>query len=99
MMWCNGDWRLALALPAALLVAGISPASDGVSYNRQVRPILAENCFLCHGPDKGTRKADMRLDVRESALEKKAIVPGQAEASGIVKHIFSERPDQIMPPP
>jgi len=74
-------------------------ASGKLKFNRDIRPILSENCFRCHGPDKNQRKAKMRLDVREVAIEKEAIVPGKPEASGMVKHIFSTDPEEIMPPP
>ena len=55
-------------------ISGMSQAEDAVApgaieYNRDVRPILAENCFRCHGPDSASRKADLRLDRREAAVE------------------------------
>ena len=53
----------------------------------------------CHGPDGNKRKAKLRLDVREVALEKKAFVPGDAEASDLVKRLFSKDSDEVMPPP
>src|SRR4051812_12124020 len=52
-------------------------AVDQISYNREIRPILSDNCFFCHGPDINKRKAKLRLDVREDAIEKKAFVPGK----------------------
>ena len=85
-----------------ILVASLAAASAGVAkvdYNEDVRPILAENCFYCHGPDGNKRKAKLRLDVREVALEKKAFVPGDAEASDLVKRLFSKDSDEVMPPP
>src|SRR5262249_6204616 len=63
------------------------------------RPVLSENCFYCHGPDASHRKAKMRLDVFENALEKGAIVPGKPEASELVKRIHSTQADEQMPPP
>src|SRR4051812_12444931 len=76
-------------------------ASSGppIGYNRDIRPILSDNCFACHGPDKNKRKAKLRLDERDSALAKKAIVPGDVEASELVSRIFSDDPDEQMPPP
>ena len=81
---------LAVALPAF---------GAKVDYNEDVRPILAENCFYCHGPDGNKRKAKLRLDVREDALKHKAFVPGDAEASDLVKRLFSKDSDEVMPPP
>ena len=70
-----------------------------IEFNRDIRPIITENCDACHGPDKNQRKAKLRLDVREIALERGAIVPGKPEESKLVDHIFSSDPDDIMPPP
>src|SRR5258705_82500 len=74
-------------------------ATNEVQFNRDVRPILSENCYACHGPDKNQRKAKLRLDVREVALEREAIVPGKPAESKLVQHIFSADPEEIMPPP
>ena len=62
-----------------------------LEYNRDMRPILAENCFACHGPDSAARKANLRLDRRDDAMEVKAIVPGKPGESGLVERIFAER--------
>ena len=53
-----------------------APLPAKVEFNRDVRPILADNCFYCHGPDAGHREAELRLDIREEALESAAFVPG-----------------------
>ncbi|MGI8602467.1 MAG: PSD1 and planctomycete cytochrome C domain-containing protein [Verrucomicrobiales bacterium] len=82
-----------------LLLAASTAVAVPLQFNRDVRPILSNNCFFCHGPDKNHRKKNLRLDQRESALEKKAIVPGQADASELVKRIFTEDADELMPPP
>ena len=68
-------------------------AAEGVAlqYNRDVRPILAENCFPCHGPDSAARKADLRLDKREAAIEAGAIAPGDIEASELIARINADR--------
>ena len=86
------------ALSAALSAALAAPEA-GVDFNRDVRPILSENCFYCHGQDGNKRKAELRLDDRGTALEKKAIVPGDAAASELVKRLFSQDPEEMMPPP
>jgi hypothetical protein len=70
-----------------------------MDFNRDIRPILSENCYYCHGQDANHRKADLRLDQREAALAEKAFVPGDAEASELVKRLFSTDPDEVMPPP
>src|SRR5581483_1921103 len=80
--------------------AGASDGSRGsIEFNRDVRPILSENCFVCHGPGKEDRKANLRFDLREVALEHKAIVPGNPSQSKLVQHVFSNDPKKIMPPP
>jgi hypothetical protein len=68
------------------------------TYNRDIRPILAENCFACHGPDRSARKGKFRLDERAAALRKGAIVPGQPEKSELVTRIFSKEAETVMPP-
>jgi mono/diheme cytochrome c family protein len=85
----------------AVLAAVATPAAgqDRLLYNRDVRPILAENCFACHGPDSAARKADLRLDVRDQAVEMKAVVPGQPDQSGLVERIFAADDREVMPPP
>ncbi|MFM8802974.1 MAG: DUF1549 domain-containing protein, partial [Planctomycetia bacterium] len=70
-----------------------------MSFNRDIRPILVENCFSCHGADSAGRKADLRLDQRDDAVESGAIVPGDVDSSVMLDRIFSEDPDEVMPPP
>jgi hypothetical protein len=76
---------------------------DGVRFNRDVLPIFAENCFVCHGFDEGTREADLRLDRRESAIldrdGTRAIAPGSPEQSALWNRIVSGDPQFVMPPP
>ena len=78
---------------------GAPTAPAKIEFNRDIRPILSENCFYCHGQDPNQRKADLRLDVRAEALKAKAFVPGKPQESELVKHIFSTDPDELMPPP
>src|SRR6266850_766900 len=73
--------------------------TNQIQFNRDIRPILSENCFACHGQDKNQRKAKLRLDVREVAVEREAIVPGKPTESKLVKHVFTDDSDDIMPPP
>jgi hypothetical protein len=73
-----------------------------VDFNRDIRPVLSNVCFKCHGPDGGARKKNLRLDVQESAFEDRdgvrAIVPGDPAASAMVQRITHSDPDERMPP-
>src|SRR6187399_1195990 len=91
--------QFALTTLFLVTVATAASAADKLEYNRDIRPILAENCFACHGPDSAARKADLRLDKREMAMESTAIVPGNPDKSGLVARIHSTNPDERMPPP
>lgn len=90
---CMLVW-LVLAAPAVL-----AETPSELKYNRDIRPILAENCFRCHGPDSAARQADLRIDQREAAIERGAIVPGDPDASELIRRINSTNPDEQMPPP
>ena len=83
---------------AALAPAAGPPLPAKIEFNRDVRPILSDNCFYCHGPDKNHRKAKLRLDIREEALAKEAFVPGKAAESELVKRLNPEDKDDLMPP-
>ena len=84
-----------------VLAAGSSSgaAPREIDFNRDIRPILSENCFACHGRDASHRKADLRLDVRDAAIEAGASVPGDTEGSTLVERIMSKDPAERMPPP
>jgi hypothetical protein len=90
---------LSVAL-AAIAIAGAAPVrgDEAIEFNRDIRPILSENCFACHGPDSVARKADLRLDRRDVAVDMEAIVPNDAEASELVVRIESDDPVLKMPP-
>src|SRR4051812_26558676 len=85
----------------ALFMCGMitSQGADKLQYNRDIRPILTENCFACHGPDSAARKADLRLDKREVAIEHDAIAPGKPVLSSLVTRTFSNDALEVMPPP
>jgi hypothetical protein len=70
---------------------------DAPSYNRDIRPILSDRCFACHGPDAGTREAELRLDTEEGAHEF-VIMPGDVEGSELVNRISTDDPELKMPP-
>ncbi len=92
------------AVAAASAVAVEPPtksdqAGEGaVRFDRDIRPILSDKCFFCHGPDQQHREADLRLDLEEAAKES-VIVAGDVDASELVERIRTDDPDAIMPPP
>ena len=91
-------------LMASLLIVRRSEAAGApVDFNRQIRPILAEHCYQCHGPDEAKRKAGLRLDQPEGAAQRlksgvRAVVPGRAAESRLLEVITSADPDEHMPP-
>src|SRR3954470_17118475 len=92
---------LLLAFPLGLSANANGPAPD---YSRDVRPILADNCFRCHGADEQSRKAGLRLDMHDSAIrggdsDEPAIVPGKPDASQLLHRITSGDESERMPPP
>ncbi|MFM7593600.1 MAG: c-type cytochrome domain-containing protein, partial [Isosphaeraceae bacterium] len=85
-------------LAIGVLVLAILPETQAeVRFNRDVRPILAEFCLSCHGPDDKNREADLRLDVAAEA-RKKSLVPGNPEKSRLYRRITSTDPELVMPP-
>jgi hypothetical protein len=96
--------RVAGVVTAILTVSltGQTPPAATVSFNRDIRPIMSGTCFRCHGPDESSRRAGMRLDLRDEALKRRAngapIVPGRPDDSLVVKRIFAEDPARVMPP-
>ena len=70
-----------------------------IEYNRDIRPILLEHCFACHGADSAAREGDLRLDRREEALEAEAIKAGNPDESEMIVRLFTDDPEQLMPPP
>jgi len=86
------------------VAGGASAQERTVDFARDVRPILSDRCFACHGPDERARKAGLRLDLRESAFGRlrgggRAIVPGDPEASELLSRVGHEDPEERMPPP
>src|SRR5262245_20858811 len=90
--------------PVAMAQAPTAPTQSGINdFNRQIRPILSDNCFQCHGPDESQRKAKLRLDTRQGALGKLrgggfAIVPAKPGASKLVERICADDANDRMPP-
>ncbi len=92
-----------IPLSLVLLDTGAKAASGPVRFNRDIRPIMSDTCFRCHGPDQRARMAGLRLDIRDEALRTTKsgvtpIVPGQPDQSAIIQRIFAENPARIMPP-
>ncbi len=92
-----------LLLFAALLAAAPARAEEPLRFNRDIRPILSDKCFFCHGPDKNKRDSGMRLDIREDAMADhdgyRALVPGDVAKSEMAIRIASTDKDEVMPPP
>ena len=96
----------AMRLPALLVSAALVAASaaDDVNFNRDIRPLLTENCFHCHGPDPSSRKAGLRLDLADHATRPAKsgaipIVPGKPEESELLRRLDAPDADDVMPPP
>ena len=91
-------------LPVAAAATSPENSITKLTFNEHIQPILAENCYACHGPDPGGRKASLRLDRAVSALaphEKMgpAISPGKPDESPLIQRIESKDPEEVMPPP
>jgi hypothetical protein len=101
-----GDCLLALLIglffPGSAVLGGsngdISAAPPALDFNRDIRPVLAANCFSCHGQDANKRQAELRLDVRDAAIDAGAIVPNDTGSSELVRRINSDDPQKLMPP-
>ncbi len=94
---------LQICLLAGLVVPDLVRAEEKVSFSREIQVLLSDRCYQCHGPDEGSRKGGLRLDVREDALkagdEGAAIVPGKPDQSLMLQRIMETDPDLRMPPP
>ena len=89
-----------LAIVASMDTSGIQAKDTQIKFNRDIRPLLSDRCFHCHGPDEEDRKAGLRLDQRggeQGALS--MLSPGDANASELYRRITSSDPDVVMPPP
>src|SRR5438270_4677870 len=99
-------FRISSAFTSIVLAAiftGAVLADEQVQFNRDIRPILSENCYLCHGPDPGTRKEGLRLDRPEGLFDKRdggtPVVPGNVKESALIERVFTDDADDVMPPP
>ena len=90
--------RTLLIAALMLTLASLTHAAEKLGFNRDIRPLLSDKCYFCHGPDPKNRKADLRLDDREVAVEAKAIVPGKPDESEIINRLLTTDADDHMPP-
>ena len=88
-------WR---AQDSASAVRRERPAKSRLSLAATYKPILAEHCLACHGADENSREADLRLDVRDEAVDYGAIVPGEPDDSELLYRVLTDDPDLVMPP-
>lgn len=91
--------RCVSAFAISVWIVTVASAQDSIQFNRDIRPIFMETCLTCHGPDSASRKADLRMDQRDAAIERGAISPGKPDESEMIRRILSSDPDEIMPPP
>jgi len=100
--------RLSAVLWTCILMSAVNPAAAGdlpevVEFNRDIRPILSDNCFYCHGPDKNKRQADLRLDTEAGLLgtagDAGPVLPGKPDDSPLLQRILTSDPETHMPPP
>ena len=88
--------RVLLALALGFAGTFVRAEGTGPDFNRDVRPILADKCYHCHGPDSSTRKADLRLDTAAGAAR---VLKGKSpDDTELVRRIVSKDPDEVMPP-
>src|SRR5262245_58834682 len=92
------------AIAASPLRAADRPIPAKIEFNRDVRPILSDTCFHCHGPDKNARQGELRLDLRDEAIKPAdsgatPIVPGKPDESEVARRINSDDEAELMPPP
>src|SRR5688500_8895708 len=91
-----------LLLIGCTVVRARAADTGTIDFGRDILPILSQNCFLCHGPDEGTREAKLRLDTREGVFRERnditIVVPGHPDQSELILRITSKDPDEAMPP-
>src|SRR5687767_6542370 len=80
----------------AVIGCSIGAVADEPRFNRDIRPILSERCYACHGPDSGARQAELRLDTAADATAS-VIVPGDADGSELIARVTSDDPEVRMP--
>src|SRR3954452_3046742 len=96
------QYTLSCLLITAALIASAAPAGKSIDFQREIRPLLSENCFQCHGPDPKTRMAGLRLDLHDEVLKPRTggaapIVPGKSAESLIYQRISATNAARRMP--
>ena len=96
-------WVLGI-LSVSALAADVGPLPDVIEFNRDIRPILSDNCVFCHGPDKNKRQAELRLDTEKGLTVGKGdpakpgvVIPGKSADSDLIRRVTSADPEQAMP--
>ena len=95
---CLAAFLLGNSSPQKQYVALADTPKQKLRFNKDIRPILSNSCFLCHGPDEKKRSADLRFDMREAAIANGAIVPGKPDESEMLKRVMAHGDDQMPPP-
>jgi hypothetical protein len=97
--WPTASLVFRCLIALSLGCGSYATAGERLQFNRDIRPILADKCFYCHGQDANKRQGELRLDDREAALKAKAFVPGDPKTSALIERIHSTDVDTLMPPP
>ena len=103
-MWTRWTVGVLLAAPFSPMLHAQSPGQPAtIQFNRDIRPILSDNCYFCHGPDQNKRKADLRLDTREGLFstlsDHRTVVPGKPDDSELYRRLITHDPQERMPDP
>lgn len=84
-----------LAIGIVAINSNVGKAGD-IEFSRDIRAVLSDKCFLCHGPDEANREADLPLDIRAEAMAAEALSPGDVASSAILARITSSDPDLVL---
>lgn len=101
MLRANWMFKVIVTLTFSLVFCPLGSAQDtSIDFSRDIRPILSDTCFKCHGPDSNTREGGLRLDSRENVFEEtESVVPGDIDESELYQRLITDDPDMQMPPP
>src|SRR5687767_6508060 len=96
--WFPAIWVLAATLTPALLSHAAPKPAAPVLYNRDIRPILSDKCFACHGPDAGKRQGNLRLDLGEGERLRNVLRPDDPQHSSFLDRVLTPKQGRVMPP-